>query len=334
MSTLDFPIHSVKVSVVIVNLNGAAFIKECLSALISQKHIFEIIIVDNGSIDDSLSVIKDVYPNARIIQNKENFGFAGPANQGASLASGEFILFLNNDLRMTRNCLETLVKAISESEYIAAVSPLMLKVDGSIDGAGSFFTKSGFLYHVTKNDLDLNRFGPERFALKGACLLIRNDVFSSLGGFDSSYFAYFEESDLCWRLINRGYLLHHINDAVAIHDGGRTSLKVLTSTKMDFLSFRNRITTIRKNASLGLKLRVLPQHTLYCLLVAGAFLLRGKSKNSKSIVRALLWHISSRSKSGITYDKSMNKSSTSLKNITVPFKITSAFQLAILYLRH
>jgi GT2 family glycosyltransferase len=167
----------------------------------------------------------------------------------------------------------------------------MLQTNGGLDGAGSLFTKTGFLYHVNNDDLASNRFGSARFSLKGACLLVRTKLFASVGGFDASYFAYFEESDLCWRLIAMGYEVEYVRDATVIHDSGRTTTAIFSSAHIDFLSFRNRITTIRKNGDTYLKLRVLPIHFACCLGIAFSFLLNKKPRNAIGILRALSWHL-------------------------------------------
>lgn len=279
------------VSVVVVNFNGEEFILTCLASVLEQETPLEIIVVDNGSTDNSVDVIRASFPKVKLIQNDKNLGFAGPANQGADLASGELLLFLNNDARLVPGTLARLVSALRAAPNTAACEPTMLRNDGKLDSAGSMLTRTGFLYHLSESDLSSARYGLYRFSLKGACLLVRADLFHRAGRFDESYFAYFEETDLCWRLLAMGYQLEHVSDTLVIHDVGRTTTAIFPSSHIDYLSFRNRITTIRKNGDASFKLRVLPVHVACCLGVGFAFAMSGKYKNAIGVLRAVAWHL-------------------------------------------
>ncbi len=310
----------------IVNLNGEEFISSCVASVLEQEVETEIIVVDNGSTDNSIGLLSERFPRVRILQNEENLGFAGPANQGAEVAKGEFILFLNNDARLTPTTLETLVHNLQSNDQIAACQPTIMQSTGKLDSAGSMFTKTGFLYHVTLEDVSSKRFDSNRFSLHGACFLVRTKIFFRAGGFDESYFAYFEESDLCWRFLSLGYQVEHVKDSLVVHDAGRTSSSIFPSSEIDFLSFRNRISTIRKNGNFKLKARVLPIHFACCLFVAASFAVKGKPRNAAGILRALLWRTKPR-----TYP-TKPVSLKFLTKVTVPFRITAALHLLKSYL--
>jgi len=248
--------------------------------------ITEVIIVDNGSIDNSIEMAIDMMPSVVVIRNATNEGFAGPCNKGAEVAKGDLLLFLNNDVILLTGALETMIHEILPSE-IAAVGPKIIKSNGGLDSAGSFFTLTGFLSHISQEKLTELDARKERFSLKGACLLVKKTCFFEAGGFDSSFFAYFEESDLCWRLLLRGYVLHFVADASVVHEGGRTVKKIFASHYIDFLSFRNRIMSIRRNLRFTSKVLVIPLHLLCCLVFSFIFLLSGKPKNSASIIKAI-----------------------------------------------
>lgn len=321
------------VSVIIVNFNGEEFLSSCIASVVAQDQITEIIVVDNGSTDSSVALVREQFPQARIIINGENHGFAGPANQGGEVATGDFLLFLNNDARLMPSTLSTLVDALRADPHIAACQPTVMQTMGRLDSAGAMFTKTGFLYHVTDDDLSSKRFGPYRFSLHGACFLVRTELFLGTGGFDASYFAYFEESDLCWRLLALGYDVVHVNNALVIHDAGRTTSAIFPSGFIDYLSFRNRITSIRKNGDTRLKLRVLPVHVACCFGIAVAFVLKGKPRNATGILRALAWHLrptigSSSSEFGSVKRVSLEFLATS----TVPYRFSSAIRMLKIYL--
>jgi len=274
------------VSVIIINLNGGEALLACIQS-VEMSYVREIIIVDNGSSDDSIESCLSFFPNLVVIRNKVNLGFAGPCNQGAEIAEGDFLLFLNNDAKLTPGSLEKLVHEASK-DSVAGVSPKIIDEDGGIDSAGSFFTLTGFLHHITEAELSFLSASPKRFSLKGACFLVKKRCFFEVGGFDNSFFAYFEESDLCWRLVNKEYDLIYLDTAYAIHEGGRTTKKVFKSSFIDYLSFRNRIISIRRNLPLSTKLLILPLHLVCCLFFAFAFLLIGKPKNALAIYRAII----------------------------------------------
>ena len=319
------------ISVVIVNLNGGSFISDCIDS-IDLNLVKELIIVDNGSTDNSIEIISSKYPFALILNNSTNLGFAGPANQGAAAATGKYILFLNNDLRIIGDSLQRLVSSMVDIK-VAAIAPRVIDNNGGLDSAGSFLTSTGFLHHTVDDDLEIISGKVERFSLKGACLLVRRSYFVDVGGFDASFFAYFEETDLCWRFISHGYSLIHDDKAIAIHDGGRTTKNIFDSSYIDYLSFRNRITSIRKNASCSLKWRILPIHIGCCLIISLAFFLMGKRKNATAILKAIHWHfvhLSDFKDTSVTI--SVKSSWKELKHVTVPFRPYKSLKFVRRYL--
>lgn len=283
-----------EVSVIIPNINGSHLLPECLGTLRSAASRIELILVDNGSEDESVQLTKDMWPEARVITNITNLGFAEACAQGAEIARSELLLFLNNDVILPLHSLDILIAALVSRPEVAACQPTLRRPSGELDSAGSLFTRSGFLYHLTEQDLADGNFGDVRFALKGACLLVRKSVYDSVGGFDCSYFAYFEETDLCWRMLLAGWKLVHVSDATATHFVGSTTTKVFSPSHIDYLSFRNRVTSIRANSSRSLRRVVLPLHVGLCMVIAAAFLLNGKARNALAIIKAIFWHVTNR----------------------------------------
>jgi GT2 family glycosyltransferase len=320
------------ISVIVVNLNGEEFLPSCLASILTRIPVPEIIVVDNGSTDGSLELIGTHFPDVKVIRNEDNQGFARPANQGAALASGDLLLFLNNDARLGPGTLTRLVAALEADSKVAACTPTTRRSEGSLDSAGSMFTRTGFLHHLSEDDLSSGRFGAHRFSLKGACFLIRSNLFHRAGRFDESYFAYFEETDLCWRLLSLGYKLENVSDALAIHDVGRTTAAIFPSPYIDYLSFRNRISTIRKNGDTQFKIRVLPVHIACCTVVATAFIFTGKFQNALGIWRALVWHLRPSSRPSRPINASERPTSDVLASTTVPFNWAASFRMLKDYL--
>lgn len=287
------------VSVIIPTIDGASLLPGCLGALYGQNVDVELIIVDNGSKDGSIERLRAELPGATIVQNSGNLGFAKACNQGVEVATAPFVLLLNNDVRLDAGCLEGLVRVLERDAGIAACQPTLVDAkSGTLDSAGSDFTVTGFLHHLSEPEvLGEASSVVRRFSLKGACMLIRRDRWRAVGGLDESYFAYFEESDLCWRFQLRGWNVCHAKTLSAQHVGGATTTRLFASSYIDFLSFRNRLTTIRKNSSLRLEAIVLPLHIACCLGMCVAFVVSGKPRNALAIIRALGWHATHRRRS-------------------------------------
>ncbi len=322
-----------EVSVIIVNLNGEGFLGSCLDSVLSQGVKLEIVVVDNGSNDDSVRLLRANYPSVKVIENTSNLGFAAGVNQGADLVTGRLLLLLNNDARLGPQCLIRMVETLDAEPRIAACQPTLRRPDGSLDSAGSQFTRTGFLHHVSEAELKSGNLDNHRFSLKGACLLVRAELFQMAGRLDDSYFAYFEETDLCWRLIALGFELKYLSDVLVMHDVGRTTTKYFPSEHIDYLSFRNRISTIRKNGTLSLKLQILPVHFALCVAIAIGFTLKGKFRNAGGILLALLWHLRPYRYLSISDQADSRKSSVaSLRNVMVPLKLTSALDMYRTYL--
>lgn len=283
---------TVDVSVVIPNLEGGALLPAALETLFSTGGpAVEVIVVDNGSRDGSADMAAAFDDRVRVIRNPENRGFAPACNQGADAARGRFLLFLNNDARITGVALAELVGALDD-ERLWAAQPVMLRggEEATLDSAGSQFTWTGFLRHATAI--------PERdcglvpiFAAKGACLLVRSDRFRLAGGFHDAFFAYFEDSDLCWRIRLAGGDVAVVPHVTVFHDRGATTRRFFAPAEIDFLSFRNRLWSILANAAPRTLVLVLPLHVLACLATAAAFVLRGRPASATAIVRALVWPV-------------------------------------------
>ena len=180
------------VSVIIVNWNGGQVFKECLSSLSKIDYPnWELIIVDNGSTDGSENLEKDLRPpkGYRVIHNKKNLGFAPANNQGVELATGKYILLLNNDTKVDLDFLSKLVARMETDPKLAVIQPKIYLMDkpGILDNAGSFFTKIGFLHHWGFMQKDGPEFSVEReiFSAKGACMLIRKKVVEKVAKTDS-----------------------------------------------------------------------------------------------------------------------------------------------------
>lgn len=291
--------NSPLVSVIIVNWNGSIQIKECLESLLKISYNnYEIIVSDNGSTDGSLEYfikVKNKFPKLIVVRNGKNLGYAEGNNVGYKEATGDLILFLNNDVVADKNFLEPLVTALMSSEKIGAVQPkiLMLPKRDTIDSVGSYFLTSGFLYHFGHNKEDQKKYQhqAEIFTMKGACMLFRKSVLGKIGVFDKDYFAYYEETDLCQRTWIAGYKIFYIPASKIYHKGGQTSSKLPTDF-VQFHSYKNRIFTHCKNLEFGTLIKILPLHLILCVLVSIMYCITGKFSLAYSIQKSIFWNLS------------------------------------------
>ncbi len=198
------------VSVIVLTVLGATHLPDCLSSLRAQTYPAErreIIVVDNASADDPTGAIRQYYPDARIIRNATNVGFAVANNIGAKAATGKYVVFLNDDTRVHPDWLRELVGTAVRHDAVS-VGSRMLSWDGRlIDFAGASVNFEGKGFQVDIGQPEAGRHMDERpllFACGGA-MLVRRDVFLETGGWDEAAFAYYEDVELGWRFWLLGY---------------------------------------------------------------------------------------------------------------------------------
>ena len=217
------------VSIIIVNLNGRRLLPACLDALLSQTYPSEkseIILVDNGSRDDSVAVVRQNYPEVQVIEAEENLGFAGGNNLGAEAAHGQYLAFINNDAVADPEWLHMAMSAFKRFPDIACVASKMLNADGSaIDFVETGLNLFGRAFQLDEHlpvSLDDHITETETFAASGGAMIIQRDVYLRVGGFDADYIAYYEDVDLGWRLWLSGYKTLFVPESVVYHKKHQT----------------------------------------------------------------------------------------------------------------
>ena len=207
------------VSIIIVNWNAKTFLKECIESLLSQSFTdYEIILVDNASSDDSVNFIKEHFPQVKIIQNKDNVGFAEGNNIGIKNSTGNIIALFNPDAVADKKWLSILVDTLQSSEKIAATTGKMYYLGDKYGKDAVFCTWSKIApYSATPTNFYENEPLAKVDYLSGAAMVIKRDVLDKIGLMDSDYFLYFEETDLCARMIRAGYDLMYVPDAIVWH---------------------------------------------------------------------------------------------------------------------
>jgi GT2 family glycosyltransferase len=201
------------ISVVILNYNGRKFIETCIDSVLAQDYPdIEIIVVDNGSEDGSNDVIRQRYPQVRIVETGKNLGFAAGNNLGIRLAAGEYIVVLNNDCELENGCIHAMKKAIEkDGKYGACASKIyLLYDDGLLDAAGIVVYPDGLsIGRGRLEQADLYDREEEVFFSSGCCSMYRKEMLDDirLGDdyFDEDFFMYGDDTDLGWRARLRGW---------------------------------------------------------------------------------------------------------------------------------
>lgn len=286
--------HYPKVSVIILNLNGKVYLKNCFESLKGQTYPnYEVIMVDNASTDDSVDYVNKKFPWVKVISNEENMGFAMGNNIGAEHAIGDYLVFLNNDTKVDNRSLEEMVRTVESNSSIGICGCKTLEFDGRtlIGGVGGLCDIYCYPYPrgsgVDSHQYD---FITAVFVVSGAAFLIRHQLFAKIGGFDSKYFIYVEEMDLCWRTHLFGYRVVVNPFSVVYHKGGRTTSKIDYAKRRYFME-RNTLRTLLKNYDTFTLFRVLPSYFALIFPELLLSVLLGNMQRVTGLVRAILWNI-------------------------------------------
>jgi GT2 family glycosyltransferase len=256
------------VSVIVLNYNGRKWLGGCLEALAAQAGApeFETILVDNASSDGSAGFVRREHPDVKVIESRSNIGFAAGNNLGARHASGQYLVFLNNDTVAAPDWLGRLCAALdARPDFGLATSRLVLMDDPSrLDSAGDGYLRAGGAYKRghRRSSAEYSE-SREVFGACGAAFAIRRDVFDVLGGFDESFFMVYEDVDLSYRARLRGIRCWYAADAVVRHAGSATLGR--GSARAVFYGQRNLEWTWLKNTPPSLLLRTAPVHVAYSI---------------------------------------------------------------------
>jgi GT2 family glycosyltransferase len=225
-----------KVAIIIANWNGLRFLGDCLSSVYSQTYQnFEVYLIDNGSTDKSVPFVKQNFPRTHIIELEKNTGFSYANNIGIHTAFKDsevrYILTLNNDTKIDLNCVLYLVRTIEQDKNIASVTSKIKYADTDIiDSVGILISRDGGAMSRGYKEIDHGQYDKveEVFGVSACSALYRRealeDVQEKREFFDNSFFAYYEDLDLAWRLRLRGWKSWYCPEAVVSHIHSGTSI--------------------------------------------------------------------------------------------------------------
>jgi len=239
-----------KASVIVLAWNGREYLEACLSAVFAQDYPdFEVIVVDNGSTDGSADFVAERFPQARLIRNERNLGFAAGNNVGLRAATGDVLVLLNQDTQVRPGWLGALLSAFDD-ETVGIAGCKILYPDGrTLQHAGGYFEwPSGLSFHYGGNEEDQGQYDTVREVgyVTGAAMGIRRAVLETVGWLDEDFFpGYFEDTDLCYRARAAGYKVLYIPSAVLVHHESASFAR--TSVGKPYSVFRGRWRFILKH---------------------------------------------------------------------------------------
>jgi GT2 family glycosyltransferase len=228
-------------SIIIVNWNSTGYLLKCLDSVFHETVglDFEVIVVDNASTDNGCALVRERFPKVRIVESRSNLGFGGANNVGAGQAKGTNLLFLNPDTLVLRNAIATALGHLDRLKDAGAVGVRLLNPDMTVQTSailriptimnqvfGIEFLRTRFPHFKIFGTGPLFSPGPgpqKVEAISGACMFVKREAFMAAGQFDSRYFMYSEDVDLCKSLQSKGYSVYYTGDAGIVHFGGAST---------------------------------------------------------------------------------------------------------------
>ena len=231
-------------SILIITWNSEEFIRNCLDSIFLSQGNFtsEVIVVDNGSSDETAKIVEQLYPQVNLIQNKENLGYAKANNQGIEKVRGEYILLLNPDTQVLEDALSLMYELMEENPNIGALGPKLLNPDKGVQpscrefptfstliwefsGLSRLFPRSRVFgrWRMGYFNFDIQR---ETDQPMGSCLMLRRAALEDVGAFDENFVMFFNDVDLCFRIKKGGWKIYFYPEAKVIHHKGVSTRKV------------------------------------------------------------------------------------------------------------
>ena len=239
-----------KAAVVIPNYNGIQYLETCLDALRQQTwRDFYTILVDNGSSDGSLELVKTRYPEVEIVSLPENLGFCRAVNEGIRKAEAEYVILLNNDTQVFPDFAEQLYRGIRCHDRAFSAGAMMIQAHDheKLDAAGDYYSALGWAFARGKGKPPAKYSRACRvFAVCAGAAIYRMDLLKKSGLFDEAHFAYLEDLDMGYRARIQGYENWYCPEAKVYHIGSGTSGSRYNQFKIRYSS-RNNIYLIHKN---------------------------------------------------------------------------------------
>ena len=287
-----------KLSVIIANKNGERFLRRCLSSIWTEKGDFEVVVVDDGSTDGSVDYLKIVAGKGKIklIRLPESMGAAAARNIGVGNSSGKYILFLDVDTKIHPGWYEEILAFFRRNKKTGAAQVKIMRMGkNELDSVGELMGPFGFLIERARGARDRGQFDSEDliFSGKSAGMIVRRNVFETLGGFDKDYQIFLEDTDLFWRTWLWGYEVRFC-PWVKVEHAYLTKEKPIDyylENRVFYRGARNTITNLIKNLGKEKVWWVVPMNMACWLVLGVVFWLKGDFDRSKAMFAGVGWNV-------------------------------------------
>ena len=279
----------------VLNYNGETFLEEYVASNFKVENQ-EVVVIDNDSTDNSCSIMKEKFPQAKIIELESNFGFAKGYNMGVAEIGSKYLALVNSDIIVTPDWLDPIIARMEEDETIGAIQPKIKSADqreyfeyagacgGFLDRLGYPLCRGRVLDYVEEDNGQYND-EQEVFWASGAAFVTRTELFKAAGGFDQEFFAHMEEIDYCWRIKNAGYKILCLPESVVYHLGGGTL--AYDAPHKVFLNLRNNYWMLFKNSGISGLFMLTPLRIALDIAYSMSFLAKGKLTHFTSALKGV-----------------------------------------------
>ena len=285
----------IQLTIAILNWNGLDMMRRFLPSVVENSPEANVVVIDNGSTDDSLSWLEREMPEVGIVRLDRNYGFAEGYHRGLREIDAPYYLLLNSDVEVRAGWLQPMLSYMEAHPEVAACQPKLLcqwapdmfeyagASGGFVDALGYPYCRGRLMGTVEQDHGQYDDVVPVLWAT-GAALLIRSRDYREVGGLDGRFFAHQEEIDLCWRLRSRGRGVVCVPQSVAYHLGGGTLPQ--GNPKKDYLNFRNNLLLLYKNLPDDRLWKVMFLRFWLDALASLRFILRGQYRSALAVWRA------------------------------------------------
>ncbi len=295
-------------SIIIVSLNTKEYLLHCIESIFQNKRSipWEVVVVDNGSQDESSFEVKKTFPMVDLIENEKNLGFARAANQGLRRASGRYFLLLNPDAQVKSEAIERLLSFMENHLDAGVVGAQLFNADGTRQNSIANFPSLAtellnknllrWLFPKTFPGKERDYPGPiEVDSVIGACMMVRREVIKQVGVLDEDYFLFLEETDWCYQIKKGGWKIYHMPQAEIIHFQGKSAGKDKKKAKVEY--YRSRYHYFRKNRGIsqwvflliGLMIRLWMELTFFFFICVLTLFAVRRWRRKLSICAYLVW---------------------------------------------
>ena len=286
-----------KVAVIILNWNGEKLLREFLPSVIAttDSTIADVIVADNGSTDSSVELLRNEFPQVKVLEFSENYGFAEGYNRAIKETNYPYTILLNSDVATTDGWVIPLYEQMEANPNIGACQPKIRAYTNKshfeyAGAAGGFIDCNGYPYcrgrifdSVEEDKGQYDDIIPIFWAT-GAALMVRSELYLKVGGLDKDFFAHMEEIDLCWRILLTGSDIVAVPQSTVFHLGGG-SLPA-SNPRKTYLNFRNNLLMLHKNLPDSTRGKKLFVRRLLDTIAWAKFMATFDFKNANAILKA------------------------------------------------